>query len=176
MTKFVHIYIIIKSMHSKCMLHEITQEKAQSLYIHGSHSSLSILKLSQIIKNELETKLHQTKKIFLQEQSGLSWVQGKIRLDLARHISNENRWLSRFTFNAYKAMQPYNNWCSHTRPFFEGIGSCMGWQYMIGWCIGCASVNSKHRPPSPRPPVPSLLFMGRLSKDLRTKALPPPLS
>ena len=155
------------------MLRKITQEKAQS-YSWLMFISVHFKTLTNY-KEWVGDKASPNKRNLFQEQSVLSWVQGKIRLDLARHISNENRWLSRFIFNAYKAMQPYNNRCSHTRPFFGGIGGCMGWQYMIGWCIGCASINSKHRPSSPHPPVPPLLFMGRLSKDLRTTALAPPL-
>ena len=54
-------------MHSKCMLREITQEKAQ-----GYSWLMFISVWDQASPN---------KKIFLQEQSGLSWVQAKIRLD-----------------------------------------------------------------------------------------------
>ena len=118
--------------------------------IHGLRSSLSILKLSQIIKNESETKLHRTKKSFCRNKVGCPECRARLGLILPDHISNhENRWLPRFIFNAYKAMQPYNNGCSQTRPFLGGIGGCMGLQYMTGWCIGCASVNSNTIPLPP---------------------------
>ena len=141
------------------MLCEITQEQAQS------YSWLMLISVHfKTLTNYKEWVWDQASPNKKNLFAGTKWAihpecRARLGLILPDHISNENRWLSWFIFNACKAMQPYNNGCSQTRPFFGGIGGCMDLQYMIGWCIGCASINSKNRPPFPLPSSSGLVVV-----------------